>query len=372
MDWFRTDAGFTSHRDFLKLRKELALSRPALAGHMVLLFEAVAKHEEYGDLSTTPDEVIEEWVEWPRDRAGQFTTALKSVGWIKVDGEFSGWIERHKGMLKARDNKRAERKKRNSKRLRDEKRTSRGMSGGRPADMPRTSHGTDADIPPYRTEPNRTVPTKDEHPSSAPTAPTSQDRVNELFERWNVLAKSCGLPTAAQITQKRRAAAQARIKAGLLDRWPEFATALEASRWHRGENDRGWRANVDWLLRPDSWIGLLERAGPAPESADARRSRRLDVLTAAVFARVDFGATGKIPRLFGDALLDLRCDERTIGIRRDPTGKIRDVRLEFVEVRLLDAMDADGVPDSGIAAWAAREVQIIHPPATAQDRPGVA
>ena len=205
----------------------------------------------------------------------------------------------------------------------------------------------------------------------------------ELFEKWNALAKTHGLPTAAQISSKRRASAKARIADGLLDRWDEFAAALPlAMNGHYvGRNDRGWRADPKWLMREDAWLGIVESGAPksgrspngtVPESADARRSRRLDKLTAAVFARVDFGTVGKIPRLFGDALVDLQCDERTIGIRRDPTGKLRDVRIEFVEVRLLDAMDADGVPDNGIAAWAAREVQIIHTPAAAQDRSGAA
>jgi len=44
------------------------------------------------------------------------------------------------------------------------------------------------------------------------------------------------------------------------DHWQEAVTALSQSPFHTGQNERGWRADVDWFLRNDTnWAKALER-----------------------------------------------------------------------------------------------------------------
>lgn len=79
-----------------------------------------------------------------------------------------------------------------------------------------------------------------------------------------------------RLTAERRRHATARIAEGLLDRWGDFEAALRAEPFFRGENDRGWRADFAWLLRPGKWISLVERAAVAPaagRSADPLPAR---------------------------------------------------------------------------------------------------
>jgi len=150
--------------------------------------------------------------------------------------------------------------------------------------------------------------------SATPTPPTSpepdptsykrgeaarrrEEQTQILFDRWNVLAHELGLPKADVLSKKRRAGASARIAEGLLDRWNEFVAGLRASPWHLGHNDRGWKANFDWLVQPDRWLAIVERtsapvdpvlasAGVVARSARRDRESLLDRL-AAEFAEPD-------------------------------------------------------------------------------------
>jgi hypothetical protein len=45
-----------------------------------------------------------------------------------------------------------------------------------------------------------------------------------------------------------------------LEEWQRAMDALERSAFCRGENDRGWRADFDFLLQPKSFTKLLEGA----------------------------------------------------------------------------------------------------------------
>ncbi len=80
-----------------------------------------------------------------------------------------------------------------------------------------------------------------------------------LMKAWNTVAEARGLVPCQVMGAKRRAALHARWKEAF---WREhYAEALErlrAIRWVRGENDRKWRADVEWFLRPDTVTKLLE------------------------------------------------------------------------------------------------------------------
>jgi hypothetical protein len=67
------------------------------------------------------------------------------------------------------------------------------------------------------------------------------------------------------MTKARRAALKARIaehgEAGLF----EAIANLAASKFHCGDNDRGWKANLDWFLKPANLQKMLERQPDKPK-----------------------------------------------------------------------------------------------------------
>jgi hypothetical protein len=80
----------------------------------------------------------------------------------------------------------------------------------------------------------------------------------DLLALWNDLAPvEC--PRARELSPSRRKHAAARLREHPdPDYWRAVIGRLNASSFARGDNDRGWRADFDWLLRPDSGAKTLE------------------------------------------------------------------------------------------------------------------
>jgi hypothetical protein len=59
---------------------------------------------------------------------------------------------------------------------------------------------------------------------------------------------------------------RSRIRQDGLVAWREALRGVERSRHCRGENDRGWRADIDFVLQPKSFTRLIEGfyGGDAP------------------------------------------------------------------------------------------------------------
>lgn len=82
--------------------------------------------------------------------------------------------------------------------------------------------------------------------------------VDEVVEAWNLTAERKGLRKAVKVTPQRRKQIQARIRQNTITEWQEALAAIERSRFCCGENDRGWRADLDFLLQPKSFTRLIE------------------------------------------------------------------------------------------------------------------
>lgn len=80
---------------------------------------------------------------------------------------------------------------------------------------------------------------------------------DELKNEWN---KYSGLPTFIRLTTKRLQSLRTRMKDSFFsENWKEALAFMGTTPFYYGENDRGWRANVDYFLRPDTVIKLMER-----------------------------------------------------------------------------------------------------------------
>lgn len=90
-------------------------------------------------------------------------------------------------------------------------------------------------------------------------SPKSDD-VENIVRAWNELAEARNLPKVAKITASRRKQVQARLKEWSDDEWSKALTAIYRSKFLCGENERGWKANFDFLLQPNSFTRLIEGA----------------------------------------------------------------------------------------------------------------
>lgn len=93
-------------------------------------------------------------------------------------------------------------------------------------------------------------------PARSPPVP-----IDLAFENWNIAAQELGLPLAKSLTPERRRKLAARLReCGGLDGWIEALEKLENSPFCLGKNDRGWRADLDFMLQPKSFNRLREGA----------------------------------------------------------------------------------------------------------------
>jgi hypothetical protein len=73
------------------------------------------------------------------------------------------------------------------------------------------------------------------------------------FEAYNAVALQCGLPQASKLTPDRERKIVARLKDFGADGWGRALANIEKSSFLTGSNDRGFRADLDFLLQPKSF-----------------------------------------------------------------------------------------------------------------------
>lgn len=89
-------------------------------------------------------------------------------------------------------------------------------------------------------------------------------QVLQVVEIWNSGIEGSGLPNARP-TEKRNRVIGARLKErGWLEDFRVAVSVVAASPWHRGGNDRGWMADIDYLLQAGKATQLAEKAGAKP------------------------------------------------------------------------------------------------------------
>jgi uncharacterized protein YdaU (DUF1376 family) len=82
--------------------------------------------------------------------------------------------------------------------------------------------------------------------------------VDEIVEAWNERMAPQGFPAVRRLTGTRLKHLKARLRENSIDDWQAAFAAMERSAFLKGENERGWRADFDFLLQPKSFTKLLE------------------------------------------------------------------------------------------------------------------
>jgi|GEM_PF-1733679 len=89
-------------------------------------------------------------------------------------------------------------------------------------------------------------------PGSSPTA------VDQVVTAFSEMARQSGLSVPRAVTASRRRSLLLRIEEHGLPAVLDAIDRIGRSRFCRGENDRGWRADLDFLCQPKSFVSILE------------------------------------------------------------------------------------------------------------------
>ncbi|MFA5787979.1 MAG: hypothetical protein WDA71_13535 [Actinomycetota bacterium] len=80
----------------------------------------------------------------------------------------------------------------------------------------------------------------------------------DLLEIWNHVATDA-LPQVTSLPPTRRSKLEARLKAPERTRawWLDYFTRIRSSPLCCGQNDRGWRATLDWAVRSEDVVAKV-------------------------------------------------------------------------------------------------------------------
>lgn len=107
-----------------------------------------------------------------------------------------------------------------------------------------------------------------ENPSEAKASPPPIEI--ELVEKWNTGPAANGARKATKLDASRKQLLKARLRDHTAAEVLEAVANLGASRFHCGENDRGWRANLGWFLKAENFLKALEMEPAKPTSSTGR------------------------------------------------------------------------------------------------------
>lgn len=94
--------------------------------------------------------------------------------------------------------------------------------------------------------------------------------VSDVVELFHTICKS--FPKVVRLSDPRKRAIRARMKAYSMEDFRKLFEAAEASPFLKGENDRGWRATFDWLMNEQNMTKVLE--GAYADTGRRKRSNR--------------------------------------------------------------------------------------------------
>lgn len=98
-------------------------------------------------------------------------------------------------------------------------------------------------------------------PKGEPIPPSDDEQIalngDHVLEAFNAMADRAGL-TKAKMTDERRKKLKPFIRRHPIDDITEAIAAIERSPFLRGENERAWKADFNWMLEPRNFTKLIE------------------------------------------------------------------------------------------------------------------
>ena len=80
--------------------------------------------------------------------------------------------------------------------------------------------------------------------------------VQKIVQIFNSVCKN--LPNVQKVTKQRESMVKARVKEYGLSKIGDVFQLVSQSSFLNGENDRGWKADFDWIMNPNNFIKTLE------------------------------------------------------------------------------------------------------------------
>lgn len=84
------------------------------------------------------------------------------------------------------------------------------------------------------------------------------DQTDEAVQSWNQMASEVGLSPIRKLSSARKAALRRRLAEHGLDGWRLGIGKIRESSFCCGENDRGWRADFDFLASESGFLKVVE------------------------------------------------------------------------------------------------------------------
>lgn len=94
--------------------------------------------------------------------------------------------------------------------------------------------------------------------TSPPVSPVGEPEVpaSKIIDQYNQICKN--LQPVKILTEKRRKAINARIREHGAEKITLVLENASKSKFLAGQNNRGWTADLDWLLKPENFVKTLE------------------------------------------------------------------------------------------------------------------
>ncbi|MGE0919411.1 hypothetical protein [Trichlorobacter lovleyi] len=107
--------------------------------------------------------------------------------------------------------------------------------------------------------------------------PCPSDSSKALFDLWNETAEGTPLSKVREFSSTRQKKCSARLKERPLDEWATLFRRIAATPFLCGQNDRGWKADFDWIIVNDDNAakvleGKYDRSASTSRPPDSRYS----------------------------------------------------------------------------------------------------
>jgi hypothetical protein len=104
--------------------------------------------------------------------------------------------------------------------------------------------------------------------------------LEDAISGWNDLAAVAGLAGVQRLTEPRRRALKARLsEAGGIDGWLAMLERIRDSAFLTGGNDRGWRADFDFVVKESNFTKIMEGKYDQREQLSAAQRAAKRILT---------------------------------------------------------------------------------------------
>lgn len=264
MAWLEVHQTLKDHRKTYDAADQLEVEPVTLMGMMISFWLWALDNVPSGDITEIKPNTIARAAQWKGD-PDHFIEVLESAGWLdrtEETLEIHDWYDYAGKLIDRREVERKRSKKRRAEaaKKKEQPEDDRRTTAGRPPDDQETTEGTvQYTTEQYTTEPKEDTPLTPQEGKEEPAKAQKSDAVpyEQIKELYNSICVS--LPKIMNIEGARRKAVGARWKTyKTLETFEELFRKTEASDFMKGNNERNWTADFDWIMRPTNMAKVME------------------------------------------------------------------------------------------------------------------